>query len=622
MLKSLLIDRRLWLLVLVLTLVLVATRWSLEPQQGYGWVIHGGYWFMLALTGTFLWVVVPMLRDRWAAAGYGRFEAAVGAAILLILGVWFAQDRPGYKVLADELLLSGTAMGLHYERAAAYPIRATDVQGSFQILTKVLDKRPLFFPFLVATVHDLTGYRVENPFYLNLVLAAIFLWLVYLVGWKAGQSRWSGVVALLLFAGLPLLAQQATGGGFELLNLLLLAAFTLLLVVYLEKPEEVRRLEAGVYCALLLASTRYESVIFLPLVGVAALVGWWRAGRVVLSWPLILSPIFLAPVLIQNRMFAGQSQVWEMASLGATEPFGFQYLAPNLGHALAFFFDISGYQPNSPLLAALGLLCLPFLGLWMIRVFRQGAKGDPAELAWSIVSLGLFAITAVYLFYFWGQFDHPVIRRLSLPVHFLLLLAILVIGAKVVKTDGGRKVVLAVVVIGMLCHSLPVMARQAYRTLYSPGMEMQIRKDFLATLTDHNVLFLDNDSFFWILHRMPASPVQQAQARKEGLIYHLRNHSFQGMYVFQSILVDDKTGIRSVDPEDDLGPDFELETVLEKKVQTLLFARISRIKAIYEQGAVAARAEPFVVPLREKRSAEELERARVLYLENWIKQLP
>ena len=622
MLKSVLKDRRLWLLMLVLTLVLVVTRWALEPQQGYGWVIHGGYWFMLALTGTFLWAVGPLLRDRWAAAGCGRFEAAVGVTILLILGVWFAQDRPGYKVLADEILLSGTAMGLHYERSAAYPMRATDVQGSFQILTKVLDKRPLFFPFLVATVHDLTGYRVENPFYLNMVLAACFLWLVYLLGWKAGRSRWSGVVALLLFAGLPLLAQQATGGGFELLNLLLLAAFTLLLAVYLEKPEEVRRLEAVVYCALLLASTRYESVIFLPLVGVAALVGWWRAGRVVLSWPLIFSPIFLAPVLIQNRMFAGQSQVWEMASLGATEPFGFQYLAPNLGHALAFFFDLSGYQPNSPLFAALGLLCLPFLGLWMIRVFRQGTEGSPTELALAVVSLGLFAITAVYLFYFWGQFDHPVIRRLSLPVHFLLLLAILVIGAKVVKTDGGRKVALAVVIIGMLCHSLPVMARQAYRTLYSPGMEMQIRGDFLAGLTDRNVLFIDNDSVFWILHRMPASPVQQVQARKEGLIYHLRNHSFQGMYVFQSILVDDKTGIRSVDPEDDLGPDFELETVLEKKVQTLLFARISRIKAIYEQGAVAARAEPFIAPLREKRSTEELEKARALYLENWIKQLP
>jgi hypothetical protein len=86
--------------------------------------------------------------------------------------------------------------------------------------------------------------------------------------------------------------------------------------------------------------------------------------------------------------------------------------------------------------------------------------------------------------------------------------------------------------------------------------------------------------------------------------------------------VDDRTGKRSVDPADDLGPDFELEPVWEKKVQTLLFARISRVTAIKEGGKVAARAEPWVTPLEEKRSPNELEEARTLYLQNWIKQLP
>src|SRR5690606_34452840 len=114
------------------------------------------------------------------------------------------QERPGFKILADEVLLLGTSMGMHYQREAAYPVRATDVQGPFTILASVLDKRPLFFPFLTATVHDLTGYRPENAFYLNMGLAVLFLAAAYAVGASAGGGRWTGVLAVVLFAGLPL----------------------------------------------------------------------------------------------------------------------------------------------------------------------------------------------------------------------------------------------------------------------------------------------------------------------------------------------------------------------------------------------------------------------------------
>lgn len=616
------VDRRVWLLGLLLALVLLVARWSLGPGQAFGGVIYGGYWLMLALVGLFLRAAVPLVRERWQVAGFSRFDLGVVGLVIVTVAVWAAHDRPGFKILADEALLSGTAMGLHYEREAAYPMRATDVQGSFQVLTNILDKRPLLFPFLVATVHDLTGYRIENAFYLNMGLGAVFLWLVYLLGWRIAGHRWAGVVALLLFAGLPLLAQQATGAGFDLLNLLLIVVFVLLLAVYLEKPDEVRRLEAFIYGTLLLASTRYESVLFLPLAGVAALAGWARAGKIVLSWPLVVSPIFLLPVLIQNRIFDGGSGAWEMASMKASEPFGFQFLAPNLGHALAFFFDLSGEQPNSPMFAVLGLLSLPFFGLWLGRLARQAGQAAGTDLAWAITGAGLFGVAAIHMFYFWGQFDHPVIRRLSLPVHLLMLLAMLVVGAKLALSARGWKTGALVVCAGILFHSLPVMARQAYRASYSPGVEYQIRQDFLAALPDRNVLFFDNDAFFWILHHIPASPVEQAKLRRDGIVYHMRNHSFQAMYVFQSIMVDDRTGKRSVDPADDLGPDFELETMWEKKVQTLHFARISRITAIKEGGKVAARAEPWVTPLDAKRSPDELEKARALYLQNWIKQLP
>ncbi len=102
-------------------------------------------------------------------------------------------EPPWIQILADEVLLLGTSMGLHYERVAAYPVRATDVQGPFLILDHVLDKRPLLFPVLAASIHDLTGYRPENVFYLNMGLAGIFLAVAYLLGVNAGRGRWPGM---------------------------------------------------------------------------------------------------------------------------------------------------------------------------------------------------------------------------------------------------------------------------------------------------------------------------------------------------------------------------------------------------------------------------------------------
>jgi hypothetical protein len=405
------------------------------------------------------------------------------------------------------------------------------------------------------------------------------------------------------------------------LNLLLIAAFTLLLVEYSEKGG-AKRLEALIFGALLLASTRYESGFFLVPAAIAAVCGWWREKQVNVSWPVMISPLFLMPLLQQNRVFEGGSQAWQMASQsGVTEPFGFQYLGANMGHALAFFFDLSGYQPSSPVFAVVGLVSLPFFALWISRVLRQGPNINGRDLGWAIVGVSLFAVTAIYLLYFWGKFDDPIISRLSLPVHFLMMVSFVLVGAQFIKSELGWKIAVSCLVLGILFHSLPVLARQAYRTYYSPGVEMQMRRGFLALQNDRNLLFVDNDSTFWILRKIPATSVRGAVSRKEALMYHLKNRSFQEMYVFQSILVNDQTGALAIDPADDLGVDFELETVWERRVQTLLFARISRIKSIKAGGELVS-ARPFVEPVKDRRTTAELEQARALYLENWVKQLP
>lgn len=622
LLKRMIRHRQVWLMVLVAMLTLVVGRWTIGPDQSIPLVARGGYWVMLTAFVLFLRALWRLGSEAWAEWRPGWADAAVLALVLAGGGLWQAHEKHGFKILADETLLLGTSMGLHFEREVTFPVRATDVHGPLQFPERRLDKRPFFFPFVVSLVHDFTGYRPTNPFWVNTGLGFVFLGLVYALGRRVGGSPWAGVLLVLLFIGLPLLAQQAAGGGFELLNLTMMVVVLLLCRRYAERPDE-KALEALCYATVLLAQTRYESILFvLPVAGLA-LWGWAREQRVVLTWPVLFCPVFLLPYLLQNRVFDLNEGAWEMASRpGSDVPFALKYVPDNLGHALGFFFDTTGYQPNSILYAALGLLALPFFALLLVRLVRGVGATDRASVGLAFGSIGLFAIGALLMVYFWGQFDHPVIRRLSLPVHLLFAVAIAVVGASVIRRVAVWQGLCAAAVLALLLQGVPSMARQSYAWEYTPGIETAWRAEFLARQPARNFLFIDRDLVFWIANRISATPAEQAKLRKEGLAYHLRNHSFEAMYVFQRFAVDEETGHLTIDPADDIGPDFELEPVEQRRIATLHLARISRVTAIREKGEVVARAVD-LVPLREpKLSPKELQEVKTKYLEKWIKQLP
>jgi len=396
----------------------------------------------------------------------------------------------------------------------------------------------------------------------------------------------------------------------------------LALMAYLRRPDGAR-LELLVFTGLILSNCRYESILFLLPMVVVIMLGWWRSQRIELTWPVLGSTLFLAPWLSQNRIFSVDVGAWQMASKeGVSSPFSFDYVGDNLGHALAFFFDFSGYQASSALFAALGILALPFFGLWLIKVLREISTAKADDLATSLMGIGLFGIGGMLMLYFWGQFDDRIISRLSLPVHLLFMVAVVVVARTLIKSDLGWKALAGLVTFAVLAQSLPVMAKRAYEIDYAPGLEMELRREFLDAQLDRDFLFIDNDSVFWITHLLPASSVNASRAKHEALSYHLRNHSFSAIYVFQSVLVDDQTGDKNVDPVDDLGAGFTLETIWERKVETLLFARISRIVAIEFEGEVVE--ERDAVPLIEGQlqNVEDVDQKRAEYLENWIKQLP
>jgi hypothetical protein len=610
-------DRRLIVLLLNASLALVLGFVTLTADQSLRAVIYGGYWAMLLITGLLAWSLWRNFRADWqgwavvrAAPRWPGFLVAACGFLLLV------HETYGFKILMDEVMLLGTSMSMHLDKIALVPMRGHDITGAFELLGGTLDKRPLFQPFLVSLLHDFTGYRPENVFVLNTVLTFLFLILAYRVGYRLA-GRGAGAVMVLLLTSLPLLAQNATGGGFEVLNLVMILAVLLLGMRFAEKKDG-DSLNSLLLAGVLLGETRYESVLFLLPVGLLVGWVWWREQRPILTWIAVVSPLFLLPYAFHNRVFSAHTSSWELASKpGFERPFALSYLPDNLGHALNFFFSTTGEHSNSLVLSAVGFLALPFLVLWVAKTLQSLGSASPERAALAIFALGFAAHTLLLMCYFWGKFDDPVIRRLSLPLNLFLAIAVIVVASEFrLKLWRGLA---GLTIAGMFAFSLPAMARHDYSLDYYVGREMEWRREFISTHPEKDYLFIDNNCIIWITHMVSGTPIQQALDHKGNILFNLRNRIFSSIYVFQRYTVDPATGGLNLPAEDDLGPDYTLETVSERRFTPLTVSRISRVVAITE-GATTPPASSALAKV--KRSPEEMEKIREQYLENFIKRLP
>jgi hypothetical protein len=223
------------------------------------------------------------------------------------------------------------------------------------------------------------------------------------------------------------------------------------------------------------------------------------------------------------------------------------------------------------------------------------------------------------LCYFWGRFDDPVIRRLSLPFNLTLVIATVVVAAEMNWRGRIWRYLAGVVGAGFFAFSLPAMARHEYSLQYYVGREMDWRREFIAAHPERDYLFIDNNSIIWITHLVSSTPVRQALDHKDNIVFNLRNRIFSAMYVFQRYTVDPATGRLSLPVEDDLGADYQLETVWERRFTPLTVSRISRVVSVREGPTTRPVAPPKSL---EHMSEAEQDKVRDEYLARFIKRLP
>jgi hypothetical protein len=450
------------------------------------WIHHYGYWMILV--STLVWVfslikAYPAIRKK---EGYSwLFNRKNFIVIALIIGLWAVLqlgEEKSFKILLDEPVLVNTSRMMHYSREVYVVSNAERVDGILAAKGYV-DKRPNFFPFLLCVIHDLTGYRVENAFYLNSALTLILFALTFLVAAQIA-GRPAGYLAVGMLASIPLLWHQASGAGFEILNLVMILLTLKVAIDYLNNPTK-EKLSALCLTAVMLSQVRYESILFIIPAGIVVMMGWslahpltpslregannrgcapdplcaegaenksrrdgtqiaplFKVGQEwILPWGAWLAPILLIPVLWQQRVFSLDPGFWELFSVsGLHHAFSLDYYNSNALQAVFFFFDWIRQIPNAPLVAFIGWIAVLIFVLRMCiqlvaREYREGIiDNDRPTLVYWVFILGFglyFTLLMCYAF----DLGHYMVDRLALPLYLTLALTSGVVWTRWIK--GG-----------------------------------------------------------------------------------------------------------------------------------------------------------------------------------------
>lgn len=562
----------------------------LAVQVGFVWVgtheaeqliIHGGYYYILGVFAAFVALSLKLLGERRAVwLGWLRRPGWPGLVIALATVFVLMGDPFGHKILFDEYVLQSTARYMHETRQIETVYRSYWLDGTFLPIDAFLDKRPYFFAFLVCLVHDLTGYRVANLFLVNAACVPVFLGLTYYFASSLAGRR-AGILAVLLLATLPLLAQNATGAGMEMHNLTMIALTLCLALLYLRKPDALR-LALLCLSTVLLSQSRYESVIFVGPVAFVIWSGWARRREPLITGTLIATPLLFIPYAWHNRVLSATPLLWQLQE-GQTARFSTAYLDENLRGAWHFFFDVHGDLADSWWLSALGLAALLYV-LWLgLRRSRRRETAPLTPASYALVAFGLGAAVHLTLlqFYYWARFDDVIASRFSLPTYFVAALcAALMAGRLEQRWKGVMRAAFWGTGLYLFAGAIPAMATHLYTSQNTVAAELRWELSFVqARPKVPRLIIADKSTMPWIIHDIPAIIATVAAQRGNQIRYHMQQQTFQEVLVTQSIRPTSPNGDFGVNPADRLPPQFHLRTLAEKRFGGRL-ERISLVESV------------------------------------------
>lgn len=556
----------------VLTAMLMPGEWLAAAEM------YGNYWVCAAMFSAFGFLLWRMLRgmDFRALACRHRWGLVT---IVVCTALLHLHEPHRFKVLFDEHALSATAMQMHTERTAGVPLRAHYITGRLLTMNEVMDKRRPLYSFLISVLHDTTGFRPSNALIVNAILGVVLLGLVYGWGVVIGGPRY-GLLGVLLLSSLPLLAQNVTGGGLDLLNLTLVMALVPAFHYYLTRPGS-EGLDMAIVLTVMLATVRHESIVYLAALGAVVLHKWWHERRITVTWFAAFSPLLLLTTIY--LIFWPKNEVYFAREEGVTM-FGLDHLIKNSGIMAYYLFAPPGdNQSNSVLLSlavVLGVICLLLLLLMRLRNIREWPAHLFAFVPVLLVGLGVTLLTQAY---FWGQLDDPAATRFILTFFLLGLICALLVPAWEYGAPRIPNWLVAGAAGWLLLVTVPQNTRHFMSDELMGGLESEWWFDWTnAHATQRDLILMVSPSGS-ILHGHPTVDYRWVQNfnRFSNLRDSVECGVYDNVYLLERAFIDPQTGNLIEGKAGFLASDdFVRDILLETRFRPNAISRISRVTGL------------------------------------------
>ncbi len=588
-----------------------------DTEQSLQVVRYGGYWIITVSFVLFCFTLFPVIKSFWHETS-GFFSWGLFSVIFVLGLLLFVHEPWGYKVLMDELNLVVTSLAMHLDREVIIPLALQRVGGELFFGSELVDKRPVFFPYLLSVLHDLTGYRPSNVFVLNGLLSFCLVGLLYLLGQKISQCRKGGVMAVVMIVSLPLVALNATGAGFELLNLVMILLVMLLAVQYLQQRDD-STMNALVLAGVLLAHTRYESALYVFAVGAVILIGWSYEGRVRLTWSFLLAPLLLVLRLLQLKSFGVSEGLWVLRDREV--PFSLSFVKENLDSALVYFFSISRYQTNSIVLSLVAGVSLVFFLVFLMKRWRSVFRLRPEIVV--LVAFGVVVIINFFIImaYHWGQLDDYMAARLSLPFQVLSILVVAFVYAELGNRIFWKRLLFALPIVALIAFTLPNLTKRAATQTNYAYQETKWFMDFIKKHRNENAFYMMPSPLPAIAMKEPSITNIVLKGREETIEFHMREKTYDDVYVFQRLLKNPQTKEKvPYDKHSIVSSRFVLQPIAERSFKPLYYSKISKLERVEPKndekdqslvGSTAKNEEPI-----------KDEDAEAHYMKRYIEMLP
>ncbi|MDD4004793.1 MAG: glycosyltransferase family 39 protein [Elusimicrobiaceae bacterium] len=480
---------------------------------------------------------------------------------LALMGAVFMSVKPGYRVLSDETNLLGVSRSMLFEHTVQNPTMGFFYYGNLQVTNYEKEKRPFLFPFLLSIVHLVLGYKWTNLFVLNFLVGWSFLFMFYRVFEPRGGLA-GGLAASVLLASYPIFTLNATGGGFDLLAAFFMALALLMVWIYLHNPEK-EELNLLWMTLLMLANTRYESFIYLPVI-FALLFAFRRVPdkKRVLLLSLVSVPFFF-PIAWQRILTAGNYE-----HPAGTTIFSVSSLSSNLRFMLNSQFDFTFKPPYNNIINLAAFLCI----IWLVipaakKLYDTRLKVQFAAIAGGAVGLNVLINCAHF---FVPSYAHPVSARWFIGFSAACVFMVSVFLVDVFKVKPWFFLILSLALFS-LYH--PTAMERRFPNCITMIRATDYVYDFLAKADDRNLLVVTDRPGQYVVADYGAISFKYANSHVKETFDRLRRHLCSHIVILQDIRYDTGRPI----PEHTLSKEYPLEPLAEIQNTAEAYVRISKV---------------------------------------------